>query len=107
MKLEVTREVINDLWPLYQAGEASPDSRVLINAFLAEDQTFASILRNSERIPRTVPSLHLAAEAERRLLDTAKEKARLRLLLTGVFVTVATVVLLIVLAAILLLAFRS
>ena len=26
--MNVTREVINDLWPLYSAGEASPDSDV-------------------------------------------------------------------------------
>ena len=30
MKLEVTRDVVNDLWPLYQAGEVSAAGRALI-----------------------------------------------------------------------------
>jgi hypothetical protein len=43
--VNVTREVINDLWPVYAAGEASPDTRALIEEFLDHDSEFAHVLR--------------------------------------------------------------
>ena len=42
--MNVTREVINDLWPLYSAGEASADSRALVDEFLRQDPEFARLL---------------------------------------------------------------
>jgi hypothetical protein len=56
----VTRDVISDLWPLYRAGEASRDTRALIEAFLREDQEFAQTLAelDRERVPALeTPSL--------------------------------------------------
>jgi hypothetical protein len=43
--MNVTREVINDLWPLYAAGEASTDTRALVEAFLQQDPEFARLLQ--------------------------------------------------------------
>jgi hypothetical protein len=43
--MNVTREVINDLWPVYAAGEASTDTRTLIEAFLQQDPEFARLLQ--------------------------------------------------------------
>lgn len=43
--MNVTREVINDLWPLYSAGDASADSRALVDEFLRQDPDFARLLR--------------------------------------------------------------
>ena len=43
----VTRDVVSDLWPLYASGEASADTRALVDAFLAEDPAFAATLRAS------------------------------------------------------------
>jgi anti-sigma factor RsiW len=37
---KLTRDVISDLWPLYVTGEASPDTRRLVEEFLASDPTF-------------------------------------------------------------------
>ena len=74
----VTRDVIADLWPLYAAGEASPDTRALIEAFLREDKEFAQTLTElaRERYPSVeVPSL--APDHELRTL------ARVRRRLTG------------------------
>jgi hypothetical protein len=49
----VTRDVIADLWPLYASGEASPDTRALIEAFQREDPEFARTLQESAAgIPR-------------------------------------------------------
>ncbi len=41
---EITRDVVTDLWPLYQAGEASADSRRLVEEALREDPEFARLL---------------------------------------------------------------
>lgn len=45
----VTRDVIGDLWPLYASGEASPDTRVLIEAFLRKDPEYAQTLAEITR----------------------------------------------------------
>src|SRR5258708_22942308 len=75
--MNVTREVINDLWPLYAAGEASADTRALVEVFLRQDPDFAGLLqrrgeedllrhdvprlapdREAQAFPKTKPLLH-------------------------------------------------
>jgi ferric-dicitrate binding protein FerR (iron transport regulator) len=107
MKLEVTREVVTDLWPLYRSGEASSDSRTLVQAYLASDTEFASNLRESENIPRGIPGLRLSPDAERRLLDEARDRARKDLLIKGAAIAFAAVVVLSALAGVMLLTVRS
>ena len=43
--MTVTRDVITDLWPVYAAGEASADTRALVDAFLRQDPGFARLLQ--------------------------------------------------------------
>jgi hypothetical protein len=43
--MKVTREVISDLWPVYASGEASADTRALVETFLQQDSQFAELLR--------------------------------------------------------------
>lgn len=65
--MNVTREVITDLWPLYMDGEASSETRALVDAFLAQDPEFARSLqdRDVDRLLRTdVPRLACDREAE-------------------------------------------
>lgn len=83
MKLEVSREVVSDLWPLCQGGEASAASRTLVDAFLAEDQAFAAALAASQRVPRVMPQTRLSPDAERRLLDAARADARTKMIMIG------------------------
>ena len=83
MKLEVTREVVNDLWPLCQSGDASADSRALIDAYLAEDGVFAVELKENDMLPHAMPNIRLSPDAELRLLENAQKRARLRLLIRG------------------------
>lgn len=45
--MQVTRDVITDLWPVYISGEASPETVELVEAFLKEDPEFAQILRGA------------------------------------------------------------
>jgi len=83
MKLEVTRDVVSDLWPLCKSGDATADSRALVDAFLAEDPTLAEKLRRSEDLTGVIPGIRLSPDAERRLLDVARQRARMKLLLLG------------------------
>jgi len=54
VNLEVTRNVIQDLLPLYLAGEVCPETRALVEEFLLRDAT-------------------LAAEVERQQSDSLKQ----------------------------------
>ena len=83
MKLEVTRNVVSDLWPLCKSGDASADSRGLVDAFLAGDEEYAEKLRQSDRLAGVMPGVRLSPDAERRLLDDARQRARVKLLLVG------------------------
>jgi hypothetical protein len=51
--MKVTRDVVSDLWPAYEAGEASADTRALVDEFLAGDPALAETLRGaaSVRLP--------------------------------------------------------
>jgi hypothetical protein len=46
--MKITRDVVSDLWPLYEAGEASADSRAVVEEFLKGDAEFARRLREDE-----------------------------------------------------------
>jgi hypothetical protein len=94
MKLDVTRDVVRDLWPLCRAGEASPDSKALVDAFLREDGALASMLQQSETVGRVVPGVRLSPDAERRLLDEAGARARLKLQIIGGSIAAVAVLLL-------------
>ena len=54
--MTVTRDVVSDLWPLYASGEASADTRAIVEAFLATDPAFAQILRDSATVTIDVES---------------------------------------------------
>lgn len=43
--MEVTRDVINDLLPVYVAGEASADTRLLVEEFMKTDQELAALVQ--------------------------------------------------------------
>ena len=62
--MTVTRSVILDLWPIYASGDASDDTRALVDAFLRDDPQFAQQLTQDARIPEVLPGLHPDAESE-------------------------------------------
>ena len=72
-----TRDVIVDLWPLYVSGEASADTRALVEAFLERDPEFAERLREQESAGLHPLALALPADHERAtLLRTQSRRAR-------------------------------
>jgi len=83
MKLEVTPDVVSDLWPLCRTGDATSDSRALVEAYLAGDPALAEKLKRGDSLPGVMPAIRLSPDAERRLLDDARRRARTKLLLIG------------------------
>ena len=53
--MEITRNVILDLMPLYLADEASTDTRALVESYLKKDPELADIAKESEamKLPET------------------------------------------------------
>jgi hypothetical protein len=43
--MNITREVIADLWPLYASGDLSADSRALVDEFLQQNPDYERLLR--------------------------------------------------------------
>jgi len=54
--MTITRSLILDLWPTYAAGEASQDTRALVEAFLRDDPEFARQLRQDPLGPLDSPT---------------------------------------------------
>ena len=83
MRAEVSREIVSDLWALCRTGEASPESRALVDAFLAQDRELAAVLKRSEGLECMVPPAGLSPDTERRLLHQAASHARIKWLVIG------------------------
>lgn len=75
--MNVTREVIADLWALSQAGEASADSRSLIEEFFAQDRQFERTLKDGQCAPDlNISPPAMPPDQEMRILDQLKVKLR-------------------------------
>jgi hypothetical protein len=83
--MNVTRDVITDLLPLYLAGEASPGTRALLEQYLRENPEFASTVREAtergtallESSPSALPSV----DREKATLERVRQFNRRRTLL--------------------------
>ena len=77
--MNVTREIVKDLLPLYASGEASPDSRALVESFLRADPELARLadaLRVGELPP--LPEAPMPPDAGRAALERTKGLLRRR-----------------------------
>jgi hypothetical protein len=75
--MNVTREVIRDLWPVYASGKASPDTRALVDAFLRQDPDFGRALREQgaeQMLQQAIP--RLPPDREARALRRTKRLLR-------------------------------
>ncbi len=72
--MNVTRDVILDLLPLYLANEASEDSRVLVEQFLQQDPQLAALAEKAKLapLPEEIP-IPLTREDEMQAFDKAKK----------------------------------
>lgn len=76
--MKVTRDVILDLWPVYEAGEASADTRALVEQFLQDDPEFADLVQS--RSPLPAPAQDVPALSRDHELETLRKTQRLLLL---------------------------
>ncbi len=80
--MKITREVVKDLLPVYGAGEASSDTRALVEEWLRSDPELARQLELAEGV--TLPEVKpLLPTAEKQALDRARRHLRWRMVLFG------------------------
>ncbi len=72
--MKITRDVISDLWPLYAAGEATDDTRRLVEHFLVDDPEFRTVLR--QRFDMPAENVSLPPDHEARALARTRELIR-------------------------------
>ena len=90
--MEVTRNVVLDLLPLYLADEVSADTRTLVEEYLQTDPELANIAEQSVamEVPEDIP-IPLAKEDR---MEAYREAKRILLLRTVVLAVVISLVLL-------------
>lgn len=74
--MNVTKEVITDLFPLYVANECSKDSRELIEEYLQDNPHQAEELRRVMNTPVPSGTAQLAGSEEVRSLREARRRVR-------------------------------
>jgi hypothetical protein len=80
--MHVTRDVVSDLWPVYESGEASADTKALVEEFLAQDAPFAATLRGNLQLPAL--EARMSPESETIALERTRDLVHGRGWLRGV-----------------------
>jgi hypothetical protein len=80
--MKVTRDVISDLWPVYESGEASAETKALVEEFLAGDPAFAAALHGALALPRA--EAQMSQEAETQALKRTRDLVQGRGWIRGV-----------------------
>jgi hypothetical protein len=79
--MKVTRDVIVDLWPAYASGEASIDTKALVEEFFGQDRQLERLLRDSQiTVASSLAGESLPPDLERRTLSMTKKLLRRRTL---------------------------
>jgi hypothetical protein len=81
--MNVTKEVITDLFPLYVANECSKDSRALVEEYLRDNPGQAEDLRRIMNTPVPSSTAPLAGSEEVRSLREARRRVRRQSWLMG------------------------
>jgi anti-sigma factor RsiW len=76
--MNVTREIVKDLLPLYVAGEVSADSRAAVEAALGEDKELARLAGALRDGVPALPSASVRPAPDRLALDRTKALLRRR-----------------------------
>jgi hypothetical protein len=81
--MKITRDVVTDLWAAYESGEASADTRALVEAFLKDDPDLGRILagKGEPALPAATPGPR--ADADKKVLVAAQRMIRRRKWLQG------------------------
>jgi hypothetical protein len=87
--MNVTREVVSDLLPMYFSGDASADTAKLVEEFFRHDPDFERTARHQAtplEILRSAPSAAAESENDKRGLERIRRALHRRTLLFGVSV---------------------
>ena len=77
--MNVTREVISDLLPLYLSNGASEDTRRLVETFLEQDKEFAQLVSTeTDEVLKAEIEIPLTKENELKVLERTKRLLKLR-----------------------------
>jgi hypothetical protein len=89
--MKITRDVILDLWAAYEAGEASSDTKTLVEEYLRQDVDLARILRDRQ-LQKEVVAVELPPDLQARTLERTKKMIKVRtwLLSLGIWFTWAS-----------------
>jgi anti-sigma factor RsiW len=88
MNATITRDIVLDLWPAYEAGEASPDTRAVIEAYLVGDPQLAAVVRKVGAAVRGHRVPGPDAADERRVVEATRRRlGRQRWLAAGAILT--------------------
>ena len=81
--MKITRDVITDLLPVYLAGEASQDTRNLVETFLKEDPEFAKLVEEQEA-PLPESQIRIPKDTEMQTLTATRTLLRKRSIFLGI-----------------------
>ncbi len=85
--MKITRDVVLDLLPVYLAGEATPDTRALVEEFLQQDADLAQRIREQwTKGLGSTPPTSLPPDLELRTLRRTHGMIWLQILLFGLMV---------------------
>jgi len=86
---KITRNIIIDLMPLYLAGEASQDTRELVEDYLKNDKELAKMAKESTtfNLPTDVP-VPLEKDQALQLYIEAKRQMTIRMAIIGIFLII-------------------
>ncbi len=85
--MNITREVVTDLLPIYLAGEASADTAKLVEEFFRQDPDFERTARHAARpldSLQSAPPAAAGSESDKRGLERIRTTLHRRTLLFGV-----------------------
>jgi hypothetical protein len=87
--MEITRNVILDLLPLYSANEVSADTRALIEEYLETDPELTNIAKQLETMekPRDIP-VPLSRDDEMIAYKKARRRQNLYAIILGVVLSI-------------------
>jgi hypothetical protein len=85
--MEVTRNVVLDLLPMYLANEVSEDTRDLVEKYLETDQELANMVKHSLKmgLPKEIP-VPLNQENNIKTFKRAKRKILIRSIILAVMI---------------------
>jgi ferric-dicitrate binding protein FerR (iron transport regulator) len=87
--MKVTRDVVKDLLTVYSAGEASSDTRALVEEWLRTDPELARQAEQADSV--TLPEVSpLPPTVEKQALDRTRRHLRWRMVLFGLAAYVST-----------------